>query len=135
MSYEGGFHTNDLIFEQQIDSERTNNLQPIYPHDISISPTGHVLLTLDTLARSGPGGRGRDLLVWGANQDYQLGNGKRGSLASPTALESPDGQRFMLGKKQAEVRDLSGKVWKKKVEVEQCAVTGHGNSVVYWRIC
>lgn len=37
------------------DSEKTNNMQPIYPHDISISPTGHVLLTLDTRARSGPG--------------------------------------------------------------------------------
>ncbi|KAH8107169.1 RCC1/BLIP-II [Cristinia sonorae] len=117
-------------------SEKHNNLQPIYPHDISISPTGHVLLTLDTLTRSGPGGGGRDLLVWGANQEYQLGNGKRGSLATPTALESADGQRFMLGKKRAvEVRDLRGRVWKKGVEVEQRAVTGYGNSVVYWKIC
>lgn len=75
-------------------------------------------------------------LFGGANQDYQLGNGKRGSLATPTALESADGQRFMLGKKRAlEVRDLSGKVWKKGVEVEQQAVTGYGNSMVYWRIC
>ncbi|TCD65403.1 hypothetical protein EIP91_002702 [Steccherinum ochraceum] len=116
-------------------SEQTKNLQPIYPYDISISPSGHVLLTLETIARSGPGGGGRDLLAWGANQDYQLGNGKRGSVASPMTLESADGQRFLLEKKRAEVRDLSGKVWKKGVEVEQRAVTGFGTSVVYWRIC
>ncbi|THH33021.1 hypothetical protein EUX98_g1164 [Antrodiella citrinella] len=116
-------------------SEQTNNLQPIHPHDISISPSGHVLLTLETLARSGPGGGGRDLLTWGANQDYQLGNGKRGSLASPTALEDAEGQRFMLRKKRADVRDLSGRLWKRGVEVEQRALSGYGNSVVYWRIC
>lgn len=73
--------------------------------------------------------------MWGANQDYQLGNGKRGSLASPTALENAEGQRFMLQKKRAVVRDLSGRLWKKGVEVEQRASTGYGNSVVYWRIC
>ncbi len=117
------------------DSERSNNMQPIYPHNISVSPTGHVLLTLDTLARAGPGGVGRDLLVWGANQEYQLGNGKRGSIASPTALHSPEGHRFMLGKRKADVKDLSGQIWKKGVDVEQYALAGWGNSVVYWRIC
>jgi hypothetical protein len=110
-------------------------MQPIYPHDISISPTGHVLLTLDTRARSGPGGGGgRDLLAWGANQEYQLGNGKRGSSAAPQALHAPDGLRFMLSQRKAEVKDMSGKVWKSGAVVEQCAVAGWGNSVVYWRI-
>ncbi|KAI0080581.1 RCC1/BLIP-II [Panus rudis PR-1116 ss-1] len=117
-------------------SEQTKNLQAIEPHSISISPTGHVLLTLDTLSHSGPGGQGRDLFVWGANQEYQLGTGKRGSLATPRNLEQLDGERFILGKKKAgEVRDLGGKVWKKNVEVEQCAVAGYGNSVVYWKVC
>ncbi|KAI0797823.1 RCC1/BLIP-II [Abortiporus biennis] len=121
-------------------SESTNNLQAIHTHDISISPTGHVLLTLDTMSLQGPGGQGRDLVVWGANQDYQLGIGKRGSIATPTALQLPVGpdseeKRFILGRRKAsEVRDLSGKVWKKGVEVEQRAVAGFGNSVVYWRI-
>ncbi|KAI0086302.1 regulator of chromosome condensation 1/beta-lactamase-inhibitor protein II [Irpex rosettiformis] len=116
-------------------SELAHNLQPIYPHDISVSPTGHVLLTLDTLARSGPGGAGRDLLVWGANQEYQLGNGKRGSLAAPQTLHAQDGQRFMLAERKADVKDLRGKLWKKKAKVEQRAVAGWGNSVIYWRIC
>ena len=111
-------------------------MQAIVPQAISVSPTGHVLLTLDTRTRAGPGGGGRDVVVWGSNFDYQLGTGKRGSVATPTTLEYGDGDRFMLQtKKAAEVRDMQGKVWKKGIEVEQRAVAGWGNSVVYWRIC
>lgn len=118
------------------DSERTQNLQAIAPERISISPTGHVLLTLDTRKHSGPGGGGKDVVVWGANFEYQLGNGKRGSLPTPTTLLTPEGERFMLQRKRATaVRDLQGQVWKKGVEVEQRALAGWNNSVVYWRIC
>ena len=117
-------------------SEKTNNLQPISPQSMSISPDGHVLLTLDTLSQSGPGGGGLDLFVWGTNYEYQLGNGKRTSIAVPTTLSRPDGNRFMLMKTKAtEVKDARGKLWKKGIEVEQVAVAGQGNSVVYWRIC
>ncbi|TBU32306.1 RCC1/BLIP-II [Dichomitus squalens] len=116
-------------------NESTRSLQAIVPEEISISPTGHVLLTLDTKTRAGPGGGGRDVVAWGSNYDYQLGTGKRGSMAVPTALQSVDGERFMLRSKTAvEVRDLQGKVWKKGVQVEQKAVAGWSNSVVYWRI-
>lgn len=120
-----------------------------------MSPTGHVLLTLDTLARADPAapmGGGRDLLVWGTNRDYQLGNGKRASLAKPATLELPglpnrvDGElagqegngkaRLMMMRKQAkEVKDLQGRRWKSNVDVEQCAVAGWGSSLVYWKIC
>ncbi|KAI0637144.1 RCC1/BLIP-II [Trametes polyzona] len=117
-------------------SEAAQNLQAIVPETISISPTGHVLLTLDTRKHAGPGGGGKDVVVWGANFDYQLGNGKRGSVPTPTVLLTPSGERFMLHRKRAkEVRDLQGQVWKKGVEVEQRAVAGWNNSVVYWRIC
>ena len=123
----------DLIY--CADNESTKSLQAIAPEEISVSPTGHVLLTLDTRTRAGPGGGGRDVVVWGSNYDYQLGTGKRGSMAVPTALQSTDGERFMLqSKKAAEVRDMQGRVWKKGVEVEQKAVAGWSNSVVYWRI-
>src|SRR5882762_8873450 len=116
-------------------SGKTNNLQPIMPQALSISPDGHVLLTLDTLEEAGPGGGGKDLFVWGTNYDYQLGNGKRTSVAVPTTLVRPDGNRFMLMKTKAPiVKDLRGCVWKKNVEVEQVAVAGFGNSAVYWRI-
>jgi hypothetical protein len=117
------------------DSEKSQSLQPLVPHNVSISPTGHILLTLDTLSRSGGGG-GRDLFAWGANYDYQLGNGKRGSLASPTALQRPDGSRLMLIRRTAkEVKDLAGRIWGRRVQVEQRAVAGYGNSFVYWKIC
>jgi hypothetical protein len=49
-------------------------------------------------------------------------------------LERPEGGRFILSRHKTTVRDLSGNVWKKNVEVEQCAVSGHGNSIVYWKI-
>ncbi|KAI0336350.1 RCC1/BLIP-II [Cubamyces sp. BRFM 1775] len=117
-------------------SEVTKNMQAIVPDTISISPTGHVLLTLDTRKHAGPGGGGKDVVAWGANFDYQLGNGKRGSVPTPTVLQTPEGERFMLHRKRAaEVRDMRGQVWKKGVEVEQRAVAGWNNSVVYWRIC
>ncbi|RDX48318.1 RCC1/BLIP-II [Lentinus brumalis] len=116
-------------------SETHKNLQPIVPETISISPTGHVLLTLDTRRHAGPGANGRDVMAWGANFDYQLGTGKRGSQSTPTLIETVEGGRFMLQSKRAdEVRDMQGKVWKKGVEVEQRAVAGWNNSVVYWRI-
>ncbi|CCL98952.1 uncharacterized protein FIBRA_00960 [Fibroporia radiculosa] len=117
-------------------SEKHNNLQAIMPSDISVSPTGHVLLTLDTLVHGGPGAAGRDVMAWGANYEYQLGNGKRGSVSSPAVIQDGDGERLMLQKRRAtEVRDLQGKIWKKGVEVEQRAVAGWGNSFVYWKIC
>jgi hypothetical protein len=95
-----------------------------------------VLLALETHARAGPGGGGRDLLVWGTNYDYQVGNGKRASIAVPTTLEPVDGgDRIMLVKRRAKVvRDLQGRVWKRGVDVEQVAIGGYGNSLVYWRI-
>jgi alpha-tubulin suppressor-like RCC1 family protein len=118
-------------------SEATQSLQPIRPHAIVASSTGHVLLTLDTLARAGPSATavGRDLLAWGANTSSELGNGRRASTALPASIESAAG-RFMLSKRTAkEVRDMRGGVWGKKVKVEQVAVAGPGCSAVYWRIC
>lgn len=115
-------------------NENSRTMSPILPYAISVSPTGHVLLTLDTQAHGGPGGLGRDLVAWGTNHDYQLGTGKRSSLAVPTTLEHPEGGRFILGQRKAPVRDLTGYIWKNKVEVEQCAVAGYGNSIIYWKI-
>jgi len=116
-------------------SEETNDLRPIVPHALSVSPDGHVLLALETHARAGAGGGGRDLLAWGTNYDYQVGNGKRASIAVPTRLETVDGERMMLGKRLAKVvRDPQGRVWRRGVEVEQVAIGGYGTSLLYWRI-
>lgn len=110
------------------DNEGTKSLKPIAPDSVSVSPTGHVLLTLDSAG-------GRDLLAWGKNYDYELGNGKRSSLAVPTTLIAPDGERFILQRKKAkEILDLQGNVWKRGVEVEQKAITGYSSSAVFWKL-
>ncbi|KAG6866103.1 hypothetical protein C0991_008855 [Blastosporella zonata] len=114
-------------------SDVTQSLQPIVPNAVTISPTGHVLLTLNTASTTDVGGR--DLVVWGKNYEYELGNGKKSSIPVPTTLETPDGDRFMLRRRKAkQVLDLHGKVWKRNVQVEQCAVVGPENSAVYWKI-
>ena len=78
---------------------------------------------------------GKDLVVWGKNYESELGNGKKSSVSVPTTLETPEGGRFMLKSRIAkEVRNLKGDIWGRKVEVEQRAVVGFGNSAVYWKI-
>ena len=109
-------------------------MQPIRPRTVSISPTGHVLVTLETLTESNGAYGGRDLVVWGANYEYQLGIGKRGNTANAVTLHRPDGSRYLLHRVEATVKDLEGKVWKENVEVEQTAVAGNKTSVVYWRV-
>ncbi|KAA1471342.1 RCC1/BLIP-II [Dentipellis sp. KUC8613] len=117
-------------------SEKTKNLQPILPKELSVSPDGHALLALDTLTRAGPGAGGKDLFLWGTNYEYQLGNGRRTSVAVPATLEWPDGARFMLmRRKAAVVRDARGGVWGRNVTVEQMPVAGVGCSAVYWKVC
>ena len=56
-------------------------------------------------------------MVWGTGQDYELGNGKRSSLATPTTLTQTDATRCMVMKIKADVWDLQGNVWRRKAEV------------------
>ncbi|KAJ7582816.1 regulator of chromosome condensation 1/beta-lactamase-inhibitor protein II, partial [Mycena floridula] len=100
-------------------SDKAGCLVPIVPHQVCVSPTGHVLLALDTPLS-------KDLVSWGKNHDSELGNGKKVSLSMPTTLEI-DGERFLLWNQKAkEIKDLSGKVCQKGVEVEQQAAAGPG---------
>lgn len=117
------------------DNDAKQSLEAIQPDEISISHTGHILLSLT----SNPdinGVGGRDLLVWGRNNESELGNGKRSNVVFPTPVQSPDEhERFMLREKKAkEVKDLAGNVWKRGVQVKQQVVSGFNNSVVYWKI-
>ena len=116
----------------QADNDSTKSLQPIAPHAMNISPSGHVLLTLNPGCSSHVGGR--DLFVWGRNYEYQLGTSKKANIAVPTALETAEGGRFMLHQHKADVKDLHGKVWKRGVQVQQEAVAGFQSSAVYWKI-
>ncbi|OJA15659.1 hypothetical protein AZE42_10934 [Rhizopogon vesiculosus] len=88
-------------------NENSQSMSPILPYAISVSPAGHVLLTLDTQAHGGPGGSGRDLIAWGLNHDYQLGSGKRSGLPVSMTLEHPEGSLFILGRRTAPVKDLA----------------------------
>lgn len=74
-------------------SEELHKVIAIRPYAVSVSPTGHVLLALDTLKEAGGGVGGRDLMVWGTNQASELGNEKRSSVAAPTHLASSEGGR------------------------------------------
>lgn len=99
---------------------------------VSISPTGHVLVSLNSAKKSGVGSN--DLMFWGRNYDSESGNGKKASIGQPVVVES-EGERVLLKEKQAkEVKDLEGKVWKRGVRVQQQPVAGYQNSVVYWKI-
>ncbi|PBK96705.1 RCC1/BLIP-II protein [Armillaria gallica] len=112
-------------------SDATRSIVPIVPRSVSVSQTGHVLLTLDTT----DGGRaGCDLLAWGKNQDSELGNGKKSSVPVPTTVNMGDERTILRKRAGAKVTDLQGRLWSRKVEVEQAAVAGYNNSVVYWKI-
>lgn len=74
-------------------------------------------------------------MAWGRNYDSELGNGKKSSLAMPTSLNRPDGERLMLMSVKAnQVFDLNGKVWKRGVKVEQRVVAGYASTAVYWKV-
>ena len=123
-----------ILLSYCIDSDKTKQLEPIRPTEVIISPTGHVLVALNSSVES-DGVGGQDLMVWGKNFDYELGSGKKSSSPIPVTLEAPDGERLMLMKKKARVvMDLDGKQWKRGVVVEQRPVAGYGNNVVYWKI-
>ena len=117
------------------DNERIQGVEPINPDEIVISPTGHVLLTLNSSVDSAGVG-GQDLMVWGRGHEYELGNGKRTNVVVPTPIPAPDEEeRFMLvSRKAKEVKDLHGKLWKRGVQVKQHVAAGYQNSVVYWKI-
>ncbi|KAF8352341.1 regulator of chromosome condensation 1/beta-lactamase-inhibitor protein II [Amanita rubescens] len=83
-------------------NEATRCLEPIRLASITISPSGHVIATLDTSTG------GRDLVVWGRNLDGELGNGKRSSVAQPTIVEGLEGERVKLERKRAEVPGREG---------------------------
>ncbi|KAJ7694182.1 regulator of chromosome condensation 1/beta-lactamase-inhibitor protein II, partial [Mycena rosella] len=107
-------------------NEATQRLQCIVPQSITISETGHVLAALD------PSSGGRDLHAWGRNQDYELGNGKKTNVASPTPVDSGNGRLLLQRKKAKEVRDLKGGN-RRNIVVEQTIVAGFGCCVVFWR--
>jgi alpha-tubulin suppressor-like RCC1 family protein len=118
--------------------ETTRQLEPLRPDTISVSPNSHVFVTLSPRHHHSQES-GHDLLAFGANTEYQLGNGKRGSVAVPTYLPGQHGEeRWMLHEQQSvEVPNPGSWLpWSKtkSVQAEQRAVAGWNCGVVYWKI-
>jgi len=123
-------------------NEQTNRTEAIRPQTISVSPTGHAFASLSS---------GRDLLTWGANGSYQLGNGKRANIAVPTymrdftlvlsgAPQSADaaadrqGRMMLRSGTVKELKDMQGRKVGKNILVEQWPVAGWNASALYWRV-
>jgi hypothetical protein len=135
------------------DSEKEQGMIPLAVTSLSIapSPATHVFAVLDTLRSADPrlvskGLFGKDVLVWGGNQDNQLGNGKRSALATPTnlppivphATDGADGEtnatRLQLHAAKADAYDPTGKLIRRGVHCEETVVAGWNCSVLYNKI-
>ncbi|KZO95773.1 RCC1/BLIP-II protein [Calocera viscosa TUFC12733] len=115
-------------------NDSTKALEALPPKAISVSPTGHVVVTLDAISDTNAG---YDVLAWGQNRSYELGNGKQVPAPLPGYVKSfrPEpGSRLMVRETKEVVRDLKGKVRGRKVPVQETVVTGWGCTVVYWKI-
>ncbi|EIW68906.1 hypothetical protein TREMEDRAFT_31511 [Tremella mesenterica DSM 1558] len=148
-------------------SEKANAFLPLAIHSISVSssPWAHAVAVLDTVSQADEKGvkagrYGKDVMVWGGNSDYQLGNGKRSSLAIPQhlpplisssaeredLLSTPESElnsgslthmphfRLQLHQSKADAYDLEGKLIKRKVKCEETVVAGYNASVLYNKI-
>lgn len=74
-------------------SEKLQSFIPLEIKNVSVSPStsAQIFATLHTVMHSDAQGvldgkYGNDVMAFGANQDYQLGNGKRSNLAVPQHL-------------------------------------------------
>ena len=128
------------------DDEFEGRTQAIRPIVMSASPTGGHALAVLSYAH--------DILVWGANTSYQLGNGKRSNLPQPTYMPdfmttyspgsdaSKAAAEYELIPERMSLRtcavkrllDWNGKSHGKNVKVREWPVAGGRASLIYWRI-
>ncbi len=126
--------------------ESEGRTQPIRPIAMSVSPTGGHTLALLSNAH--------DVLAWGANTSYQLGNGKRPNLPQPTYMPdfmttyspgsdpSKAAAEYELIPERMSLRqcvvkqllDWNGKSHGRNVKVREWPVAGGKTSLIYWRI-
>ncbi|WVR03764.1 hypothetical protein IAU60_000759 [Kwoniella sp. DSM 27419] len=149
-------------------SEKAKTFLPIGIHDLAISssPNTHVYAVLDTVTLADAKGvkegiYGKDVMAWGNNVDYQIGNGKRSSTAIPQHLppigpkaidalsitpqtnesmlssgtQSPmPHSRLQLHVKKANAYDPLGNLISRKVKCEETLVAGYNASALYNKI-
>ncbi|GAA6016972.1 hypothetical protein JCM10207_007867 [Rhodosporidiobolus poonsookiae] len=131
-------------------SEKAGRIEPIKIKDVKAG-NGHVAVILDNAVALPSGATyGRDVLVWGQNDHYQLGTGKRSNLPTPqhlAALPSKAGDKAAQQVEQASERLQLASVLpvsptilaanpglSRKSRVEQTIVTGDAGTGVYWRV-
>lgn len=129
-------------------SEKLNSSVPIGLRYISVGDT-HTAAVLDNIAESKSktyqsSNYGNDVLIWGGNESYQLGTGKRNNKASPQnmPLLYPLGDKSGLEESsrlqlapEAKVsfKDENGR--SKKRKFEQVIAAGQGTTAVYSKLC
>ncbi|GAA5945544.1 hypothetical protein JCM10213_004202 [Rhodosporidiobolus nylandii] len=140
-------------------NEHAGRVESIKIRDVQAGE-GHVAVVLDN-AVAHPSGVtfGRDVLVWGQNDHYQLGTGKRSNLPTPAHLPALAG--LAVAKPAKEVAGLTNgaavavpqgrlqlaatlalsptllalnRGLGRRSRVEQAIVAGDGGTGVYWRV-
>ncbi|KAI5481674.1 mitochondrial protein [Pseudohyphozyma bogoriensis] len=129
-------------------SEKAGRTEPIGIRSISVGKT-HIAAVLDNAVEQ-PGGIkfGRDVFVWGHNEHYQLGTGRRSNLASPqhlsplpypglttvvdTSVDTPPSGT--LSPMPHSRLQLAPEIKVKGRIAEETIVAGDSATGVYWRI-
>ncbi|KAK9476136.1 regulator of chromosome condensation 1/beta-lactamase-inhibitor protein II [Lipomyces japonicus] len=98
----------------------------------------HVAVVLDN-AKSDNGEVKRELLLWGGNDWFQLGNGKRSQLARPTHVNTFVGSDVdKLPRRGGEFTDkrqnLTEGTSRQGKRVEATITCGNYNTAVYWKV-
>ncbi|GAA5928668.1 hypothetical protein JCM1841_002960 [Sporobolomyces salmonicolor] len=144
-------------------NETSGRVEPIGIKDVQAGET-HVAIVLDNAVTQPSGAKfGRDVLVFGHNEFYQLGTGKRSNLALPQhlpplpypGLDKPptaaaalldDGEKVEAGvgssgtpspmphKRLQLAPDLRTRQLGRQIRVEEAITAGDGGTAVYWRI-
>ncbi|GAA94139.1 hypothetical protein E5Q_00787 [Mixia osmundae IAM 14324] len=129
-------------------SDHHQSIAPIAVHDLSVSST-HCAITLDNAVVQHDAKFGRDVFVWGHNESYQLGTGKRSNLAvpqhlpplpypNPAKISNAPESALSSGTPSPMAHHRLQLATATKVEgrkmVEEAIVAGHGSTAVYWRI-
>ncbi|KAF8334027.1 regulator of chromosome condensation 1/beta-lactamase-inhibitor protein II [Cantharellus anzutake] len=135
-----------VISGNAMHNETEGRTQAIRPITITASPTGGHTLTLLSGAH--------DVLAWGANGSYQLGNGKRSNLPQPTYMRdfmvtynptsdpNEAAAEYGLIPERMSLRvcivkqllDMKGTSHGRNVKVQEWPVAGGKASLIYWRI-
>ena len=129
-------------------SEQQHTVVPIGVRSLTVGPDGQCALVVDVNSLGEQ--NHRDVWVWGANDQYQLGNGKHSNLATPALLtlplpggeattqkNGPTLNRLLLverSKVPGKAYEADGSGSQRKYHIEQHIVAGGDGMAVYGRV-